>query len=247
MIFQNFGFNRQFIAPATSSAYNYVTGAKVIFDMGNKASYPGSGSVVTNLGSAGSASNGTISGGTFYANQFGGVLDLLHPNRDKITFTTAVSASFTTQAFVRHVGSSTAWGSNSTYYGGWPNIRGDNGVIITNDVNNGTLVLAIIWNGASANVPSANFVYPTNIAQFHSYAYTSNGTNEHKMYLDTGSAATSTAAYTRSNSTSLTSYINYDQPNNGSEDLTFMGYLQYDRVLTPTEIAQNYSVFSSRF
>ena len=245
MIFQNFGFNRQIVIP--SSGGGLVSGYKVYFDMGNSSSYPGSGTTVTNLGSAGSASNGTLSGGTFYPSQFGGVMDLFHSSRDRITFTTSLTAAFTTQAFVRHIGSSTEWGVNSNYYSGWPNIRGDNGLIITNDVNAGTLVLPIIWNGSSGNVPSANFIYPANIAQFHSYAYTSNGTNEHKMYLDTDSPATSTDSYSRSDSASLTSYINYDTPNNGSENLTFMAYLQYDRVLTAAEIAQNYAVFSSRF
>ena len=229
------------------SGPNYVAGAKVIFDIGNSASYPGSGTTVYNLGSAGSYSDGTLSGGTYLSSN-GGTLQLDHATRDKITFTTGVSSSFTTQAFLKHNGSSTAWGNSSNYYGGWPNIRTDDGIIITNDVNNGTLVLAIIWDGASAHVPSNNFIYPANIANFHSYAYTSNGYNQHKMYLDTGSAAVATNVFnSRVNSANVTSYINYDAPNNGSEDLIFMGYLQYDRVLTASEIQQNYNIFASRF
>ena len=231
----------------TTSGPSLVSGYKVYFDFGNSSSYPGSGTTITNLGSGGSGMNGTISGGTYYPLQHGGVMDLFHSSRDKITFSTDLTAAFTTQAFVRHIGSGTAWGGNSSYYGGWPNIRTDNGFILTNDVGNGTLVLGIIWNGSSANVPSDNFIYPTDISAFHSYAYTSNGTNEHKMYLDTNSPATSTASYSRSNSATVTSYINYDAPNNGSEDLTVMAYLQYDRVLTSSEIAQNYAFFSSRF
>ncbi len=247
MIFQNFGFNRQIIAAAGGATYNYVSGAKVIFDIGNPASYPGSGTLVTNLGSAGSASDGTISTSGLYSSANGGVLNLTHSNRDRIQFDTAISASFTTQAFVRHNGSATSWGTSSTYYNGFPNIRGDNGVIVTNNIDGNTQILTIIWNGSSANVPSGNFIYPSDISIFHSYAYTSNGTNEHKMYLDTDSPATATDSYSRGNSATLTSYINYDAPNNGSEDLIFMGYLQYDRVLTALEIQQNYDVFSSRF
>ena len=246
MIFQNFGFNRQ-ITKVAAASYNYVAGAKVIFDIGNPASYGGSGTTVTNLGSAGSASDGTISTSGLYSSANGGVLDLTHSNRDRIQFDTAISASFTTMAIVRHDGSATAWGANASYYQGMPNIRGNDGVIITGNIDGNTQTLAIIWSGASANVPSANFIYPTDISIFHSYAYTSNGTNEHKMYLDTDSPATATDSYSRGNSATLTSYINYDAPNNGSEDLIFMAYLQYDRVLTASEIAENYAVFSSRF
>ena len=43
-----------------SSGPNYVTGAKVIFDIGNPASYPGSGTTVYNLGSAGSITVGDV-------------------------------------------------------------------------------------------------------------------------------------------------------------------------------------------
>jgi len=170
-----------------------------------------------------------------------------HAGLGRITYTTAISASFTTQTFVKNNFSNTSWGTGGGYYGGMPNIRGDNGIIVTGNVDGNTQVLAIIWNGSSAQVPSANFIYPANIGIYNSYTYSSNGTNEHKMYLDTGSAATATNSFTRGNSANLTSYINYDAPNNAAQDITFMGYLQYDRVLTPTEIAQNYEVFSSRF
>lgn len=245
MIFQNFGFNRQIIAPSGGGG-GLVSGYKVYFDIGNSSSYPGSGTTVTNLGSAGSASNGTISGGT-YSSSNGGILNLTHSGLDKITYTTALSASFTTQCFVKNNFSNTSWGTGGGYYGGIPNIRGNDGFILTGNVDGNTQVLAIIWAGSSANVPSGNFIYPTNIGIFHSYTYTSNGSNEHKLYLDTDSPATSTNTYTRGNSASLTSYINYDSANNAAQDISFMGYLQYDRVLTPTEIAQNYAVFSSRF
>jgi hypothetical protein len=247
MIFQNFGFNRQIIQAAGGSAYNYVSGAKVLYDIGNPDSYPGSGTTVTNLGSAGSSSNGTISASGLYSSSNGGVLNLTHNNRDRITFTTSVTAAFTTQAIARKTSGGTAWGTAASYYQGMPNIRGNNGIIVTGNIDGNTQTLAIIWNGSSANVPAANFVYPANCAIFHSYAYTSNGTNEHKMYLDNDSPATATNSFSRGDSASLTSYINYDQPNNGSEDLVFMAYLQYDRVLSAAEIAQNLAVFSGRF
>lgn len=247
MIFQNFGFNRQIVAPSGGGG-GLVSGYKVYFDIGNASSYPGSGTTVTNLGSAGSASNGTISASGLYSSANGGVLNLTHTNRDRITFTTSLTAAFTTMAIARKTsGSTSSWGTAASYYQGMPNIRGNNGFILTGNIDGNTQTLVIIWGGSSAQVPSANFVYPTDVTAFHSYAYTSNGSNEHKMYLDTAAPATFTGTISRSDSASLTSYINYDQPNNGSEDLTFMAYLQYDRVLSSTEIAQNYAVFSSRF
>lgn len=244
MIFQNFGFNRQAIKEAGAAAFNYVTGAKVIFDIGNVSSYPGTGTTVTNLGSAGSASDGTINTTGTYQSNNGGVLYLTNTGKKRITFSTAVSASFTTQAFLRHVGSTTSWGGNSSFYSGWPNIRGTNGVIVTNEVPNTKDVLTILWNGAGASV--TNLVTPTDINVFHSYAMSSNGTNDHRLYVDT-TVNTSSAAISRAASATLTSYINYDSPNNASTDMEFMGYLQYDRVLNTTELLQNYNVFSSRF
>ena len=230
----------------TTAAPTLVSGYKVYFDFGNSSSYPGSGTTVTNLGSGGSAMDGTLTNGTFSSSN-GGVMTFTHTPRSYITFTTALSASFTTMAIVKHNGSGTSWGTGGSYYNGFPNIRGNDGVIITNEVGGNTQVISILWGGSSAIVPSGNFIYPADIAVFNSYAYTSNGTNEHKMYLNTGSAATATNSITRGDSGNITSYINYDQPNNGSEDLIVMAYLQYDRVLTSSEIAQNYAVFSGRF
>jgi len=221
-----------------------VSGYKVYFDFGNSSSYPGSGTTVTNLGSGGSAMNGTLVNGPTWSSTNGGILDLSHNSSQYIQFNTDLTAAFTTFAIIK--GKSSTWGPNATYYNGFPNIRGNNGLIVTGGVGGTNLVLAIIWNGSSANVPSANFIYPT-VNAWNSYGYTSNGTNEHRMHLNTGSAATSTDSYSRSNSATITSYIGRDAPNNGYLDGYVMAYLQYDRVLTAAEIAQNYSVFSSRF
>jgi hypothetical protein len=246
MIFQNFGFNRQIVVAGAAPTFNYVSGAKVIFDIGNPSSYPGTGTTVTNLGSAGSASDGTINVTGSYQSNNGGVLYLTNTGRKRITFSTAISASFTTQAFLRHVGSTTSWGGGSSFYSGFPNIRGNNGVIVTNEVPNTKDVLTILWNGASANL--SNIISPntSDINSFHSYAMSSNGTNDHRLYIDTTVNATS-ASISRADSSTITSYINYDSPNNASTDMEFMGYLQYDRVLNTTELLENYNVFSSRF
>jgi hypothetical protein len=239
------------VAPTTTTTTTagptLVSGYKVYFDFGNSSSYPGSGTTVTNLGSGGSAMNGTLVNGPTYSSANGGIMSFLRSSSQYLQFDTALSASFTTMAIVKHNGSSTSWGTSSNNYSGWPNIRGNDGFILTNAVDGNTNVLAIIWAGAGANVPAGNIISPSDIAVFNSYAYTSNGSNEHKMYLNNGSAATSTNTYTRSNSGTITSYIGYDQPNNGYLNGYVMAYLQYDRVLSAAEISQNYSVFSSRF
>lgn len=239
------------VAPTTTTTTtagpSLVSGYKVYFDFGNSSSYPGSGTTVTNLGSGGSAMNGTLVNGATYSSANGGIMQLSKASSQYIQFDTAISASFTTMAIIKYNGSSTSWGTSTTDYNGFPNIRGDNGIIVTPNIDGNTQVLAILWAGSSANVPSGNFIYPSDIAVFNSYAYTSNGTNEHKMYLNTNSAATSTNTYTRGNSATITSYIGRDAPNNGYLNGYVMAYLQYDRVLTSSEIAQNYSVFSSRF
>lgn len=231
----------------TTAAPTLVSGYKVYFDFGNSSSYPGSGTTVTNLGSGGSAMNGTLVNGATYSSANGGIMQLSKASSQYIQFDTAVSASFTTMAIIKYNGSSTSWGTGATNYNGFPNIRGNNGIIVTPNVDGNTQLLAIIWNGSSAQVPSGNFIYPSDIAVFNSYAYTSNGTNEHKMYLNTDSPATATNSYTRGDSATITSYIGRDAPNSGYLNGYVMAYLQYDRVLTSSEIAQNYSVFSPRF
>lgn len=222
-----------------------VSGYKVYFDFGNTSSYPGSGSAVTNLGSGGSVMNGTLVNSPTWSSTNGGIMSFLHDSSQYLQFDTALSASFTTMAIIKHNGSSTSWGAGADKYSGWPNIRGNDGFILTNEITLTTDTIAILFYGASAAVP--NTISPADIAIFNSYGYTSNGTNEHKMYLNTGSAVTSTNTYTRGNSATITSYIGRDVPNNGYMNGYVMAYLQYDRVLSAAEITQNYSVFSSRF
>ena len=239
--------NVYYITGSSNYNINYVSGAKVIFDFGNPSSYSGTGTTVTNLGSGGSAMNATLVNTPTYLTTNGGVMSFASASQEYMQFDTALSASFTTMAIVKHNGSSTSWGTNASVYNGFPNIRGNNGFILTNNNSNDTLVLAILWNGASTIVPAANYVYPSNIAVFNSYAYSSNGTNEHKMYLNSGSAATATNSITRGNSATITSYIGRDVPNSGYLNGQVMAYLQYDRVLTADEIKQNYDIFARRF
>lgn len=224
-----------------------VSGYKVYFDFGNTASYSGTGTGVANLGSGGSAMNGTLVNSPTFSSSNGGIMTFAKASSQYLQFNTALSASFTTMCIISHDGSDTSWGTSTNDYNGFPNIRGDNGVIVTPNIDGNTQVLAIIWAGSSASVPSDNFIYPSNIGVFNSYAYTSNGSNSHKMYLNDDAPATSTTTYTRGNSGTITSYIGRDQPNGGYLNGKMMAYLQYDTVLTSEEIAQNYSVFSSRF
>lgn len=225
-----------------------VSGYKVYFDFGNTSSYPGSGSTVTNLGTGGTTFNGTLINTPTYLTSSGGVMEFQSSSQEYLAFSSSVSASFTTMALIKHNGGTGSWGTGAQVYNGFPNIRTDNGIIITNDnTANSTRVLAIIWSGSNAQVPAANYVNPANINEWHSYAYTSNANNEHKMYLDTGSAAAFTGSIARGDSALVASYIGRDIPNNGYINGQVMAYLQYDTVLTSAEILQNYNVFSPRF
>jgi hypothetical protein len=231
----------------TTAGASLVSGYKVLFDFGNPSSYSGTGTGVANLGSGGSAMNGSLVNSPVWTSANGGTVTLEKASSQYIQFDTAISASFTTMAIIKHDGSGTSWGTSATDYNGFPNIRGDNGIIITGNIDGNTQTLAIIWSGGGASVPSGNFIYPSDISIYHSYAYTSNGTNDHNMYLDNGTAANSNASLSRGDSGTITSYIGRDAPNNGYLNGKVMAYLQYDRVLTSAEIAQNYAFFSPRF
>ena len=67
-----------------------VSGYKVYFDFGNTSSYPGSGSTVTNLGSGGSAMNGTLVNSPTWSSTNGGILDLTHDSQQYIRCVKAI-------------------------------------------------------------------------------------------------------------------------------------------------------------
>ena len=224
----------------TTTLYNYVSGAAVIFDFGNGLSYPGTGSLVYDI--SGNGITGSLTNTPTYSTLNGGVITLARTLQQRLDWTGSISASFTTMAFVKNTD------SNWNTYQGIPNIRGTNGVIVSGETTLGTRVNTSLWNINTTS--NTNFLIPASITDWASYNMSSNGTNSHILFISssaTSSIDIDSASVSRGNSPALDCYINYDSPNGTYGNMQVMGYLQYNRVLTDSEINQNYNLFSSRF
>jgi hypothetical protein len=230
-------------APTTTTttaaiSYNYVSGAALIYDFGNPTSYSGTGTIVYDI--SGNSITGSLINTPTFSSANGGYINFSRASSQRLNYTAAISASFTTIAILRN--KDTGW----TTYQGFPNMRGDNGVIVTGETGATTQTISIIWNGSSATVP--NSLTPASINAWSSYTLNSNGTNSHKLYIyGTGSVDVDTTSISRGNSAALSSFVNYDSANNSYGNMEVMALLQYNRVLTDSEIQQNFNVFSARF
>jgi hypothetical protein len=223
-----------------------VAGYKVYFDFGNTSSYPGSGSTVTNLGSGGSAMNGTLVNSPTWTSTNGGILRLNNASSQRIDYSASFTPDTTTIVIWKNVD------STFTKDTGVPTLRGNNGYIAA-FVSGGKQFIPILFDttGGAATFGSAALT-PADITIWHQYgqvvSYSAPNTTA-TTYLDgNASSATQTSSFNRSGTGSGSAYIGFD---NAASDRYangyIMAYLQYDRVLTPTELTQNYSVFSSRF
>lgn len=250
MIFQNFGFNRQKIQ-AGASGPNYVSGAYMIYDVGNSASYPGSGTTITDV--SGNGRNGTLVNSPSYSSSNGGYLQFTRSSSQYIEYSGLYNSSFTVQIILNYnasdrggcypqLYSSMATGNlaaNIGYDCGW--------------TTNG--IFGLIYHGSSGTSSNVELDGKSNQAiesVWSMLSHTGNGSNAWQLitnndytHIITGPGGTyDRTTFTPSNQTVR---IGYDSSAGIYNTYKFMGYLVYDRVLSQSEITQNYNIFSSRF
>jgi hypothetical protein len=254
MIFQNFGFNRQRVVGAAAPAFNYVTsGAQVIYDFGNTASYPGSGTSVFDV-SGNSGPTATLRNSPTFSSSNGGIMQFAQASSQYWDFTGTVSSSATFMYIWKNTNS-----TNQFYYG-YPSARRAYGIVLTMDIGsapfNKQMAAIPISSTNSGNTYAGAYVGPADITIFHGYTCVVNSISTTSTtvtnYIDDGStlSATENKNFNRVGgpSTSGTIYLNRDEAAGGRyANGACMAYLQYDRTLSQAEVAQNYAVFSSRF
>jgi hypothetical protein len=249
MIFQNFGFNKPIIKVA-GVTYNYPAGAHVIYDFGNSSSYPGTGATVYDV--SGNSNNGTLINSPSWTSTNGGILQLQQPSRQYITYTGTFTPTITTIFIWKNTD------ATNQYYFGFPSARFAYGTINTLDKGaapyNKQLAIIPANNAGSFTTYSGAYVGPTDIQIFHQYSTiiksTSTTSTTVTNYIDNLSpTATETRNQNRTGTSwTGTTYLGYDPPQ-GSQSANgyLMGYLQYNKELTTSEITQIYNIFSTRF
>lgn len=179
--------NNNYVAPPQTG---FITNGLVLnLDAGNTASYPGTGTIWTNLISGGN--NGTLLSGVGFNAAYGGSLVLNGSNTSYVNITSYAN-TFAETIIVWAKSATSTWSGN-----GWiASSRTQNGHIIHPNANTKT-VDYYIFNG-SAGFTGMGGVTPIDITTPHFYAISTNGSNLHKGYLDGALGVTSTTAITRS-------------------------------------------------
>ena len=221
-------------------AYNpkvITDGLVLALDAGNTKSYPGSGTTWTDL--SGNGNNGTLQNGVGYTADNGGALTFDSSNQF-LNFSFVNPFSETIIVWVK----STT--SNWNQFGWISSSRRQNGHIIHPNQNLKSIDF-FIYDG-SASITLITSVVPSNITIPHMYAYTTNGSNSHKVYFDGQLVGESTASISRASSPSAQTW-------EVGKDDTFARYgngsiyniIRYNRALTAAEIQQNFNALRGRF
>jgi hypothetical protein len=218
-----------------------TSGLVLCLDAGNRKSYPGTGTTWTDL--SGRGINGTLNGGTGYSGTYGGSL-VFDASNDYVNLSFVNPFAETVIVWAR---------SNTVNWNnfGWLSAsRSQNGHIL--HVEAGSKRISFyIGNSAGSVVGVTGLVDITAAADItipHMYAYTTNGSNLHKGYIDGVEVGSSITSVTRTASPTTQNYYI-------GADFTFSRYgngniyscLRYNRALTATEIAQNYNALKSRY
>jgi hypothetical protein len=240
MIFQNFGFNRNIVTTAAAPAINYVAGAYVIYDFGNPASYPGTGTSVYDV-SGNSGPTATFVGTPTYSSATkGGILTTNSSNY--IEYSGTFPAAYTVQAYYKITsGTSPAY----PYIGGQFN---NNGVSIAIDtgwpLNSGVYQLYYYGALGTTNSGAANDANAGTDIQniFTLFSGRNNGTNSQSYVVNITEVNSTTNSHDRTlfTPTNQNVKIGYE----GSGEL--VAWLVYPSSLSIADITQNYDIFNAR-
>lgn len=251
MIFQNFGFNRQKVSAGAPPGPNYVAGAYLIYDVGNAASYPGSGTSVYDV-SGNSGPTGTLNNSPTYSSSNGGYLSFNGSNQS-ITYSGYFNSTFTAQIFWRQPAGN--WpGSGGKQYPGLFTQTNNNGASIGIDTGwpNSSGIYAQLWYGSTGGTSSGAFIdnnANTDIRNIWTmFTLSSNATNSHKYYINSTLNTTNTSTRNRTlyTPTNQTVYLAYNPENSQYQLGDMMAALVYPFQLSDAEVTQNYNIFSAR-
>ena len=238
-----------FVPVVTTTPFNYVSGATLIYDFGNTSSYAGSGTAVYDV--SGNNRTGTLVNGPTFSSSNGGILDFTQSSSQYITTTFAFAQAFSVQVFFKSKDANFLKDSNfigarqNSRFEYWPQ-GGGKGILPYLYYGSGGSSTAIV-SGAEIDGGTLGVT----LTNFNGYGFTTNGTNSHKGYWNATNVGTDTsAAYDRTlyNQSPVTQYIGWDT---AVGDRLLNGYLMavlvYPFQLSDAQITQNYNLFSPRF
>jgi len=223
---------------AGSIAPNTVTDGLVLaLDAANQKSYPGSGTVWTDL--SGNGNNGTLLNGVGYSGDNLGALTFDGVN-DYVNF--SFVNPFAETVIVWAKSATSTWNQ----YGWISSSRRQNGHII--HPNPGNKSVNMYFYNSSASYTSIGSVTPDNITIPHMYCITTNGSNSHKIYFDGEFIRESTTFISRTASpTNQVWYLGRDDAAVRYGSGNIYSSLRYNRALSSQEILQNYNATKTRF
>jgi hypothetical protein len=235
----------------TTAAPTYVAGAYMIYDVGNPSSYSGTGTTINDV--SGNGRNGTLVNSPSYSSSNGGYLQFTRANSQYIEYSGLYNSAFTVQLILKY-DSSDRGGCYPQFYSSTS--TGNLAANIGYDCGFGTNGLfGLIYHGASGTSANVELDAQSNQSIENTWAmlsHTGNGSNTWQLITNNDYTHIITApggTYDRTTFTpsNQTVRIGYDSAAGIYNTYKFMGYLVYDRVLTQSEITQNYNLFSSRF
>ena len=216
-------------------------GLVLCLDAANRKSYPGSGTTWTDL--SGLGNTGTLVNGVGYNGSNGGSLSFDGVD-DYVTYNLANPYAETVIVWAKSV--TTTWNKD-----GWiSSSRQANGHIIhPNNYYGATRDIEFYVSSSSVTFTQIGRITTlSDITIPHMYVYTTNGSNEHKAYIDGTLMITNTTSITRTTTPSLVStWIGNDQQGGRNGQGNVYNCLRYNRALSAAEIKQNYNATKSRY
>ena len=218
-----------------------VTSGLVLYlDAANRKSYPGSGTVWTDL--SGNGITGTLSATNIgYDSANGGSLSF-DGTDDFVTYSLASPFAETVIVWAKSAGNN--WNTD-----GWmSHSRSINGHHIHPSANVKRMEYYVADSTGGSSVFIGAYVPTVEITTPHMYSYTTNGSNLHKGYFDVTEVVSSSSSITRTTTpTAVTQYLGKDSVLTRFGNGNIYACLRYNRALTATEIAQNYNALKSRY
>lgn len=205
------------------------SGSVLYVDAAQLRSYPGSGTTWTDL--SGNGRNGTLTNGPTFNSANGGSI-VLDGSNDHISFGSNINtnATFTLEFWAMRTSNTTPTLFSGTTASGYLQIR-----MNSTNVSLVRSFIAELGNFGASTATSLNIIYNIVITRTgSSYVCFINGTQQGTL--------TTTQTYTTTNTT-----IGINSSNSEPFTGRIYRFRHYDRVLTATEILNNYNAIKSRF
>ena len=205
-----------------------IDGLRFCLDAANTKSYPGSGTTWTDI--SGKNHAGTLTNGPTFSSDNGGSIVFDGSNDYVNASPTTKPASCTFSCWAKSTNVSTRMLFNAGANGGGPDLFFHSGIISWNtwDANNNPF----------GNVPSS-----ATDGKYHNYVVVNDSSSNTKLYYDTELLGTATYRSATGTNTLYIGGTTHTYQWSGS----ISSFMIYDKLLTESEILQNYNSHKGRF